>query len=352
MRSEHHNQFDLIRLLTAWSVIVAHHFPITGTTAPAWISNQWLNWAWLGGVAVMTFFVISGYLVTLSWQREPRLLPFLWKRVLRLWPGMLGAVLLCMFVFGLPFTSLPARAYLASADTWAFLSNLSLVHAVTGLPGVFAHQPVPGAMNGPLWTIPLEFFCYLALAALGLLGALRYRLCATLLCLAYMLWYLVAKNDDITGELVLWPMYTAYFAAGSLIGLHADWFRQHGGKLLLALLPWCLLAYFLTPYQSTARFFLWPVLVIYLGSLRTQRQWLRPLGDPSYGIYLYGFPVAQAVTALWPQLPFSANLAVTIAAATVLGSLSWHWIEARALRYKNPAWLRGKPAAPPAAAIR
>ena len=60
----------------------------------------------------------------------------------------------------------------------------------------------------------------------------------------------------------------------------------------------------------------------------------------------------QAVTALWPQLPFSANLAVTIAAATVLGSLPWHWIEARALRYKNPAWLRGKPAAPPAAAIR
>ncbi|MCS4294103.1 peptidoglycan/LPS O-acetylase OafA/YrhL [Comamonas sp. BIGb0152] len=340
MRPEHRNHFNTIRLLTAWAVIVAHHYSITGVTAPAWISNQWLNWAWLGGVAVMTFFVISGYLVTLSWMREPRLLPFLWKRVLRLWPGLCGTVLICIFVFGLAFTALPAPAYLTSASVLEFVGNLTLVRAATGLPGVFTGQPVAGTMNGPLWTIPLEFFSYCALAVAGLLGILHHRWVGSLLCAAYMLWYLLCKNDDVTGELVLWPMYTAYFAAGCLIGLHSQWFRQHASRLLMLLLPLCLLAYFLTPYQSTARFLLWPILIIAIGSRSAQRNWLHRIGDPSYGIYLYGFPVAQAVTALWPQLPFGINLAVTIATATALGCASWRYIESRALRYKSPSFLR------------
>ena len=140
MRPEHHNHFDTIRLLTAWSVIVAHHYPITGVAAPAWISNQWLNWAWLGGVAVMTFFVISGYLVTLSWMREPRLLPFLWKRVLRLWPGLCGAVLVCIFVFGIAFTSLPAPEFLQSPGVLEFAGNLT--------SGVGAPQAVSGRRPG------------------------------------------------------------------------------------------------------------------------------------------------------------------------------------------------------------
>ncbi len=340
MRSEHRNYFDTIRLLAAWSVIVAHHYPITGVRAPAWISNQWLSWAWLGGVAVMTFFVISGYLVTLSWLREPRLLPFLWKRVLRIWPGLCGAVLVCIFGFGLAFTVLPAPQFLRSAGVLEFAGNLTLLRATTDLPGVFTGQPVPGTMNGPLWTIPLEFLSYCALALAGLLGVLRNRKLASLLAAAYMLWYLLFRNDDVTGKLVLWPMYTAYFAAGCFIALHAQWFRQYASRLLMVLLPLCLLAYFLTPYQSTARFLVWPILIIAIGSRSVRQNWFHSIGDPSYGIYLYGFPVAQTVTALWPQLPFWTNLAVTIATATVLGYASWRYIESRALRYKRPGFLR------------
>ena len=335
MRTEHPNHFDTIRLLTAWCVIVAHHYPITGIKAPAWISNQWLHWAWLGGMAVMTFFVISGYLVTRSWIREPLLLPFLWKRVLRLWPGLCGAILTCVFVVGIAFTSLPTLVFLQDPGVLKFFTNLTLVNAVTGLPSVFMGQPVEGTINGPLWTIPLEFFSYCALAFVGLLGVLRHHRFASILCTGYILWYLLCQNYDVTGELVLWPMYTAYFAAGCLIGLNTRWFQQHSSQLLLVLLPVCLFVYFLTPYQSTARFLLWPVFIITIGSRRAHRSRLQGIGDPSYGIYLYGFPVAQAVTALWPQLSFGANLIVTIATATALGYASWRYIESRALRYKN-----------------
>ncbi|GAB2457844.1 acyltransferase [Comamonas humi] len=335
MRVEHRNHFDLVRLLTAWSVIVAHHFPITGATAPGWLSNQWLHWAWLGGVAVMTFFVISGYLVTLSWRREPRLLPFMWKRVLRLWPALFVSVLACVFVFGLAFTSLPAHEFLASPGVRAFAVNLSLLKAETGLPGVFTGQPVPEAINGPYWTIPLEFLCYCALALAGVLGLLKHRTWGSLACGGYMLWYLVFRNEDISGEIQLWPMYTAYFAAGALIALNAGWFHRHVRKILALLLPLCLAAYFFTPYLATARFLLWPALIIALGSIPARSDWLRRWGDPSYGVYLYGFPIAQSVTMLWPGLPFTANLAISITAATAMGVLSWKYIESKALRFKD-----------------
>ncbi len=69
----------------ASAVIFSHHFHITGTRPPAWLHSDMV-----GGVAVMTFFTISGYLVTLSWLRDPRVLAFVAKRLVRLWPGKNG----------------------------------------------------------------------------------------------------------------------------------------------------------------------------------------------------------------------------------------------------------------------
>lgn len=76
-------------------MIFSHHFPITGTQPPAWLHSNMV-----GGVAVMTFFTISGYLVTQSWLRDPRWLAFAGKRLLRLWPGMLLALLVDVLLFG------------------------------------------------------------------------------------------------------------------------------------------------------------------------------------------------------------------------------------------------------------
>ena len=71
------NNFDALRLAAALAVLFSHQYPITGTTPPAW-----MNVAMVGGVAVMAFFVISGYLVTLSWFYQPRLWAFCAKRAL------------------------------------------------------------------------------------------------------------------------------------------------------------------------------------------------------------------------------------------------------------------------------
>ncbi|HCL87345.1 MAG TPA: hypothetical protein DIC45_12830 [Comamonadaceae bacterium] len=332
----HKNQFDRIRILAALVVIFSHHYPLTGTRAPAVLENQWLHWSVTGGVGVMVFFCISGYLVTLSWYREPHLLPFLWKRLLRLWPGMLGSVLCGIFLFGLLFNSLTPGQYLNSPTTWRFFwTNLSLLKEFPFLAGTFPTNPIPNVMNGVYWTIPMEFACYLILAFLGLVTILRRPRLIKCLLLLYMAGFLWFANPDFIGNIRHWIEYPAFFAAGAFIALHKNWFDRYGGKLLLVATPVLAATYFLTPYIATSRFLLLPALVIYLGNLPARDNWFSRLGDPSYGIYLYGYPIAQTVVALWPDMHFWASLALTCALSIGAGYASWLLLESRALRYKG-----------------
>jgi peptidoglycan/LPS O-acetylase OafA/YrhL len=58
--------------------------------------------------------------------------------------------------------------------------------------------------------------------------------------------------------------------------------------------------------------------------------WLRRLrlpGDFSYGVYVYGWPVQQAVYHLWPHAGIHANQVISTAAALLLGIASWYSVE-------------------------
>jgi peptidoglycan/LPS O-acetylase OafA/YrhL len=64
-------------------------------------------------------------------------------------------------------------------------------------------------------------------------------------------------------------------------------------------------------------------------------RWLARFGDLSYGLYLYAFPVQQAVIATgfaadYPRRAFAVAWLGTVGCAW----LSWHLIEAPALRFK------------------
>lgn len=332
-RPAHHNGFDVLRMAAASAVIFSHHFHITGTKPLGWLHADMV-----GGVAVMTFFSISGFLVTLSWLRDPRVLAFVFKRLLRLWPGMLVAVLLGVFLFGPIFTSLPLGEFLIHPETLAHWRNLLLVKAYVVMPGVFPANPLAGLMNGPLWTIPLELLCYAVLVGAGALGVFRWRPLAYTVLLAYLAFFLAMRNADLTGSMRHWFEYPAYFAFGSLLALWQQRFAEHGGVMVLVLLPLSAVLFFGLKLQHTAGLLLLPPLLVYLGSLRAPVfSWLHRAGDPSYGIYVLGCPIQQAVQAMWPHLPFAWSLLAALMLALVAGYASWHLVEAPALRFKRLA---------------
>lgn len=334
---EQGNAFNALRIGAASAVIFSHHFHITGTPPPSWLHSDMV-----GGVAVMTFFSISGYLVTLSWLRDPRVLAFIGKRLLRLWPGMLVAVLADIFLFGAFFTSLPLREFLVHPKTLEHWENLLLGTAYVNLPGVFPKNPLAGLMNGPLWTIPMELMCYFALAVAGVLGVLRSRKLACAVAVAYVAYFLAKRNADLTGVMEHWFEYPAYFACGVLLALSRDQFQAHGRKVVLGLVPVAAALFFGAKLEHSAGLLLLPPLLIHLGSLKAPAfAWLHRKGDPSYGIYILGCPIQQAVQALLPGLPFLLSLALALAVAVAAGYASWHAVEAPALRLKR--WLDGRP---------
>lgn len=328
---DHHNAFNALRIAAASAVIFSHHFHITGTKPPAWLHSDMV-----GGVAVMTFFTISGYLVTLSWLRDPRVGAFVAKRLLRLWPGMLVAVLAGVLLFGPLFSTLPWQEFLAHPGTQDHWRNLLLVKAYTDMPGVFAGNPLAGLMNGPLWTIPMEVMCYATLAGAGMLGLLRWRWLASVAALGYLVFFLLMRNVDRAGTMQHWFEYPAYFAFGGLIALFRDVFQSYGRAVVLALVPMAALLFFGAKLEHSAGLLFLPPLLIYVGTRRAPFfSWLHRAGDPSYGIYLLGCPIQQAVQAVFPQWPFIPSLLLALVLAAVAGYASWHVVEAPGLRLKR-----------------
>lgn len=75
-----------------------------------------------------------------------------------------------------------------------------------------------------------------------------------------------------------------------------------------------------------------PYIVVAIGN-RTAR-WATPLyrwGDPSYGMYLWAFPIQQSLIAWFGPLPLALSVGLVLPAAVLAGSASWHLIEKRAI---------------------
>lgn len=333
------NRFDFLRLLAAWLVLFSHCYPLGGRADSEPLLSS-LGLDTLGGVGVGIFFVLSGYLVTLSLERSPNLLTFARRRALRIYPGLVAICLLCVLVLGPLMTTLPASVYWHHPSTWQYLATASAWIIQYPLPGVFGANPHAYAVNGSLWSLPYELTCYLVLAFVGLLpGRLRIKVALVAAGVLAMLllrpllapqgvFVTVGGMDYYHGKLGL------LFALGAIYAAWRDQLRPRLWQALVllasaALLPhsvWQLLCYVLGLGLLT----LW---------LALHGMWLPRIparvGDWSYGAYLYGFPVQQVLAhGRLHETSFTAFVVASTVLTAALAGLSWHLVEKPALRWK------------------
>src|SRR6188768_3368852 len=141
-----HNNFDLLRLLAAWAVLVSHSFAVLDQPEPLHQLGSTL-----GNVGVLIFFAVSGLLIRRSWEYDPSPRDFWVKRGLRLLPALATVGVLTAFVLGPLVTTSSPSAYFSSWQTWIYPVRLVLMFPFgAGLPGVFEDNPMAGAVNGPL----------------------------------------------------------------------------------------------------------------------------------------------------------------------------------------------------------
>ena len=335
------NNFDLIRLMLAIGVVLGHLYDLT------------LHHAFLGlrlsidsESCVYCFFMISGFLVTLSYVRSSGLRSFFRKRVRRILPAYVSVILLSVLL-GAILTRYQIGDYLGSADTWKYLFwNLVFLNTYQpNLPGVFENNPASMALNGSLWSIRSEvlfyllipiwiFFCKRLGNFLCWASVLVAVQCADLLIL-HTEW---ASSREIYLFHIGYLIPFAFFITGSLLYMYRERLETYATRLL----PGCLLivlgAYLVGKENVPLLLRVVPLamtVIIIGGYFRYLGNWGR-FGDLSYGIYIYHFPILQTLIALGllTTMPFiGAIVAITLTIAA--GLASWHFIEKPFLPKKN-----------------
>lgn len=330
------DNFLLIRLLAASAVIYGHSYAISGIPGAAdHIARLGLGHGlYSGSIAVDVFFVVSGFLVTGAWLRRPQLGFFLRSRALRILPAYLACLVLSAFVLGPWFTTLPLDQYLRHPETRGYvLVNLQFATDMRwSLPGVFHANPYPDTLNGSIWTLVAECRMYAWLAVFGVLGLFerRGRCLLALTGLAGL-----ALNGSPLPMLPLddFVRLAGFFTLGSFAWQWRDGIPFHGAiAAALLVVSWLARSHALFP-QVFALTLSYSVLWFAYGPKRLLG--FNRLGDYSYGVYLWGFPVQQTVAHLLPTPTPTRITLCSLPIALALGVASWHFLEKPLLRFKQ-----------------
>lgn len=326
------DNFLLLRIIAALMVIYGHSFPLTrdiGTT-DIFLRHHWPMYS--GDIAVAMFFVISGFMVSGSFIARGDLFDFAKARLLRIVPAFALVLALCAWVIGPLMTTLSPSEYFRDPAVAAYVfKNLRFSSDMAWqLPGVFQGQ-ARDAVNGSIWTLPAEMRMYLLTAALGVFGLLAHRWLGTVLLLA-LVWLGVSHPDFIPLHQD-WFRLAGFFALGILVQLHKDKLHvRHDVMLMLVLVAYLSMRTRSMPWLfalGVAYFCFW-----FAYRTPVWRQ-LERWGDPSYGIYLWGWPVQQVLVAKMPGMTPWHNFLAAATVALVLGYLSWWCLERPALKLKD-----------------
>jgi peptidoglycan/LPS O-acetylase OafA/YrhL len=286
-----------------------------------------------GNFVLPMFFSLSGFLVAGSLERTSSLPTFLGLRVLRIVPALAVEVTLGALVLRPLLTAWPLSAYFADPRLYAYFGNiLGDIHYL--LPGMFLHNPLPETVNGQLWTIPYELICYISLSAIALVGIFRRRFLLLATVAAVCLWLTWQAPTGAGDGALDGALLVVSFLAGVLL------FRFSGS------IPWSRGLFAASVVLAVASswsglgqaFSSLPIayMTVYLGLLNPPRAKLLFSGDYSYGLYLYGYPLQQAVASYGPATRhWYINLAIALPLAALVAVCSWWGVERRALELKG-----------------
>ncbi|MBD3880659.1 acyltransferase [Phormidium tenue FACHB-886] len=348
------NSIGFIRLVLALVVIYSHTYDLSGLgydvvkvlTADSYSA---------GAIAVDGFFVLSGCLITASYFRVKSFYIFLWHRGLRIFPAYWVCIALSAIALPLLFGILPDVGYfwhnLLNPALAAFQSAIGLVFPTllgwapdlakvtekiawvkgqSTISTLFSTNPYADSINSSLWTLGHEFRLYLLIGVLGWIGLLRKEVIIGLLLITWGAYALDASHETALGS-AEGLRTTTHFLMGAAFYF---WTPPLNRSLILfsfvaGTLALLTQVYWLVSPLTTAYLMFWLANVLPFQGFARKR-------DYSYGLYIYAFPIQQALAAYGvSQWGFMAYFALSVILTTLLAIPSWHWVERLALSWKH-----------------
>ena len=330
------NNFDAVRILAALAVVFGHAWPLSGGVAPTLAGNG------VQTIAVKIFFVVSGFLVFKSWRADPDVRRYLLRRAMRLMPALCVLLIVTVLALGLFATTLPRTEFFAHAGTWRYVVSNLVLAPVYGLPGVFSQNAYPDAVNGSLWSLPVEALMYLVLPVVLVIAGRGVRglfIAATTISVACLLhvagpnaWIAWGTSSRAVADVA------PYFFIGALCAAPAIERRLDPTLALLMIGVVALLQFPGALLQQLSLMLVLPFAVLSFATRTTQFACRAGrFGDPSYGIYLYAFPVQQTLFHLFPGMGAMANAGAAVPIVLLFAYASWHLVEKRILKHKPRA---------------
>lgn len=326
------NNYDTLRLLAALAVMLSHSFTLMGAGHEPFVDLSHRHTA-LGNIAVIVFFSISGFLITKSFDKSRDWRVFVWHRALRIYPALIVVLLACAFVLGPLVSSLAAGDYFRSREPYTYAAANLAFQTRYYLPGVFDHTPYKQAVNGSLWTLAPEVACYGWVLALGVTRLLR-KWVVTVLAVAATLMLAFHPQGHDKFLMLLCP-----FLAGATFYLHD---LKPRGLIALVAFALCAGALIKSGFHTVAAWAGTYVVLYVAQSPRVKLPRLPGRLDPSYGLYVWAFPVQQTVALFFTgKSGWLPGLAITFVVTSVLAVASFVLVERPMLRLKDwQPWAR------------
>lgn len=318
------NNLNLVKFIAALFVIISHAYPLCkGAEYNDILSDLSRNSIAFGSLAVAIFFMSSGFFVTKSLLKSKDSKKYLHNRFIRIFPPLWFTLIVCILVCGLFFSTYSLGKYFLSSDFFKYCLNFILI-PIHNLPGVFMNNIYPGVINGPLWTLPIEFVCYLVLLLaykLNLVNKKSYKYVALLVIVAFVGINLIPLS--IKGYIQ--PCFLFFW--GSFYWIYRDKITMNNTYFLISLVAFVLLI--VLGYGQVASFLFVSYLTLYIAFCLPQcNNRLTSLGNLSYDIYLCGWPIQQMVISLFGgSMLVGMNILISIPLSILVGYITYSLVE-------------------------
>ena len=314
---------NFIKLVAAGMVILCHAYPLTGNGIDVVqrVTNGKLG---LGVFGISAFFVFSGFFLTASLEKDNRIRPYLKKRVSRIFPELILVIMISVFILGPLFTTWEIGDYFRSTQTYKYMLNALLI-PIHNLPGVFESSPYLPTVNGSLWTLPVEFVCYILL-----LFVVKIKQKISMRYANIMLAVIVFLVCPVVHEHLLkssYPVLASAILPIQMFVIGHMWWENR--KRVLFDIRYFVLAVFILIIDAEIDFFGNNIIYAFLFSYcilslsYMDKKWLKSgvWENLSYGIYLWGFPIGQIVVELIPEIRPFPQFGLTFLVSGVLALL-------------------------------
>jgi peptidoglycan/LPS O-acetylase OafA/YrhL len=271
------------------------------------------------------FFAMSGFLMPPSYAGAGNFLAFLAKRCRRIFPGMIVCSFVMVYVIGAAFTKSDLLSYLSDREQAGTFLYFAVLHGRL-IPTVFSDFLYRDALNGSLWSLPVEFGWYIVIGS-ALAFSNSWKTAAALFWLSAAAVVVLANTGaqyvfyDIPAT--FFALFGIAFATGALLSMtRQTWAPYRVPLVVIAILSLVVTRGVERQVLGTASL---AFLTIVAGT-SFRDILVRGKFDISYGVYIYAFPIQQIVINRVTH-HFWLGMALSAALTAVAGAASFYLVE-------------------------